>query len=110
LRAAGIEESGGRVWIEKILWQTSLPGHDDASQLADGPLGDLLEYLSEIKSDEQALARLKDELADLCKKLPPELREGPDAVDLETPAGLSRLLDDAGQLLVGRLLARGGVS
>ncbi len=63
-------------------------------------IGELLRGVSGIAHDEAALSELAAELAELKRKLPPELREGPDAIDLESPASLRRLLAEVEQALL----------
>jgi hypothetical protein len=42
-------------------------------------------------------------LADFQEKLPPELREGPDALGLDRPPTLRQLLDQVEQMLIQQL-------
>ncbi len=52
-----------------------------------------------------SLAEVADELAELRLRLPAELRQGEDALDLEDGATLAALLDDVERMLLPRLLA-----
>ena len=49
---------------------------------------------------------LADELEDLRKKLPPELSEGPEAIDVGKPETTGELLDQVRQMLVGQMVSR----
>ena len=58
-------------------------------------------------ADEAGLAGLEAEFADLKKKLPPELKEGLDAIDLTSPTALGEVLKQVRPMLMARLLAVG---
>lgn len=107
VRASAIDLSGGKVWIEKVKLRTSLPVDlvDDAA--SDGPVGELMALVGELKRDPTPVTELVgDELAALKKKLPPELAEGPDAITLDSPEMLHEALDRVQQLLIQQLLSR----
>lgn len=101
VRGAGNSAGASDVWIEKVKFETSLPG--DSLRPAEGALGELLTMLDELHADETQLSQLATELVDLKRKLPAELVEGPDALDLDSPAQLRAALDGVRQLLVQRL-------
>lgn len=107
IRAAALDVGTGRIWIEKVKLQTSLPRDVDHAEWAEGPLGELIRYLEELEADDAALAELSGELGDLRKKLPTELRDGSSALDLETAAAMREQLGPVRQMLVSRLLAAG---
>jgi exonuclease SbcD len=106
LRRQAAEASGGRAWVEKVRIRTRPPlGSDHA--LSDGTLGELLSLVGEYREQPEALAVfVREELAELKRKLPPELLGPPDGLVLDDPARLRSLLDDEVEpLLLGRLLA-----
>jgi DNA repair protein SbcD/Mre11 len=105
IRAAALDASGGDAWIEKIKLRTSLPVRRDGAQ-TDGPVGELIQFLEELRGDESQFAMLRNEFADLKRKLPPELLEGTGALDLDSPQALRDLLDEVRQILSMRLLAK----
>jgi exonuclease SbcD len=98
VRALTLDLSG-EAWLEKVELATS-PVSRAALGERDDAIGELLRGLSGIAQDETALAELAAELTDLKRKLPPELREGPDAIDLESPEALRHLLAEVEQTLV----------
>lgn len=106
VRSAAVDAGSGAVWIEKIKWNTSLPAEASADW-SDGPLGELIQYIEELRVDRTQLSLLGSELADLKKKLPPELSEGGGAMDLESPDALLTVLDDVREVLAARLLGKG---
>jgi len=110
IRAAAQDVSGGEVWIEKVKIETIPPPSGELNRPADGPVGELIRYVEELKTDAAGLDSLGTELAELLDKLPAELKEGPDAIGLDGPERLGRTLEDVEQMLVGRLLAKEGAS
>lgn len=112
IRSAAIDASGGRVWIEKVKLRTSLASEsqasDQASELTEGPVGELLGLLDDLKSDPDRLQALVEPLSDLMKKLPRELKDGPDGIDLQRE-WLADMLDRVRPMLLSRLLSKGGV-
>jgi hypothetical protein len=107
LRSAAMDVGGGRVWIEKVRTATSLPLDLDDAIASDGPVGELARLIEELKSDPQSLGRMLDnEMAELKKKLPVELVEGPESFDPGRPESAAGLLDEVRQMLVSQLGAR----
>ena len=93
-------DSSSEVWLEKVELATRpLAQRIDRREREDA-IGELLRGLGRIAQDEVALLELASELVELKRKLPPELREGPDAIDLESPEALRRLLVEVEQTLV----------
>lgn len=109
IRAAAAEAGGEEVWVEKVKVRTTPPSQGVDLQ-ADGPIGELAAVIEELGADVDCLQRLRDELADVKRKLPAELAEGPEALRLDDPAWLRAVLDGVRPLLVSRLLSRGDVS
>ena len=109
IRSAAIDVGAGNLWIEKVHTATSLPVSLDDALASDGPVGELARLIEELKSDPEMLGRLLGEdVAELRKKLPPELTEGAEAIDLGRPESMGELLDQVRQMLVGQLSAREG--
>lgn len=98
----------GDVWVEKIRVETRMPVNLDELRGDDHPVGRLICGIEEIGESPEKLKTLAYELADLQKKLPPELRGGDDPLDLEDAETICGMLQDVKNLLVGRLLAEGG--
>ena len=106
IRSTALDLSGGRVWVEKVRTATTLPVNLDEAVLSDGPVGELARLIEELRGDPEAVLRLlADDLGELRKKLPPELTEGPEAIDLGKPDTTGELLDQVRQMLVGQMVA-----
>ena len=104
IRSAAIDLSQGRIWIEKVKLNTVSPAKKEP---AEGPLGEILHCIDEIGADPERLQSLGEPLDDLFKKLPRELKEGPDAIDPNSADWLRGFLDQVQSMLLRRLASRG---
>ena len=87
-------------WLEKVEIATRPLGVRVDLREREDAIGELLRGLANLAHDDAALLELAAELSDLKRKLPSELREGPDAIDLESPGALRSLLTEVEQTLV----------
>ena len=78
----------------------------DLSRLNDGPMGELAQYLDELRTSPEGLAALRSELADFCDKLPSELTQGEGTLGLDRPENLRAILAQVEQMLLHQLLSR----
>jgi DNA repair exonuclease SbcCD nuclease subunit len=108
IRALAQDVGAGDLWLEKVAISTSLPADLDPSQWAEGPLGELVQYVTELKSSPEQLTALGEVFRDLRDRLPPELTEGAGALRMDSPETLRGLLDQVEQMLVHQLLSREG--
>jgi DNA repair exonuclease SbcCD nuclease subunit len=104
LRSVANDTLGDGVWLEKVRIRTRTHLDFERIREEESAVGHLARRLASIKGDDAELAALAAELAELEKKLPPELREGENAFHLTDPATLRALLEDVEQMLVPRLL------
>ena len=78
---------------------------------ATGPVGELISYLEEIRSNPDILENMGDEfLGELKRKLPRELREGEERIPLEDPKWLWEMLEQVRPMLLSRLMRKDGSS
>ncbi len=105
IRARAIDSSVGALWIERVSFETR--SEQDLQMLAErsDALGQVLRGFAAVRQDDEAIRVLAEQLADLRNVLPPELREGPDGVDLEDLGTLRELLAEAEQSILPRLFA-----
>jgi hypothetical protein len=106
IRATALDVAAGGVWIEQVKFRTTPASRPDDAMLGDGPLGELVQYVNDLRGDDEQLLRLGEELKDFEHRLPDELKRGPDAMALHNVDQLRAVLDEAEPLLVDRLLAR----
>ncbi len=106
IRSAALDTSGGRICIEKVKVKTTMPVDIQSLKTASGPVGELLRYIDEIGADSDRLKVLCGVLEDLERKLPRELKEGSEVLDLSDPVWITEILDQVRPILVRRLLKK----
>jgi len=104
-RALATSVGGAGIWLEKVSIKTSPSVSASDRHSADDALGDLLGAIQDMQLDDTALDTLASELADLRRKLPPEMLGGDDPYDPAAPEQLKDSLEDIKALLVNRLLS-----
>jgi DNA repair protein SbcD/Mre11 len=107
IRAIANDVGGGSLWVERIRYRTQAPLDGAGLEERDDAIGQLARSLRALRDDEVGLAGLLRELSSLKNKLPPEVREGEDAIRLDDPAFLRGTLEDVEELLISRLLGTG---
>jgi hypothetical protein len=90
----------GEAWLEKVEVATRPLADRALLREREDAIGDMLRGLGALAHDDAALLELAAELVELKRKLPPELREGPDAIDLDSPEALRRLLAEVEDTLL----------
>jgi len=93
----------GEAWLEKVELATRPIAERGRLREREDAIGEMLRGLGGLADDDVALAELALELSELKRKLPAELREGPDAIDLDSPEALRRLLRSIEETLVPTL-------
>jgi len=106
IRAVATDMSRGEMWIEKVKLQTRDALDLDEMLDRDDAFGGLLRSLRDLQTDDEALAAMTDQFADLDRKLPSALRTGDDSVDLTAPETLRQALEPARQLILARILSQ----
>jgi exonuclease SbcD len=108
VRVAALDVGRDAVWVEKINLNTRPEGDPLLLRERNDPVGALLRALDAVKNDEAELGNLAEELAELRRKLPRELLDGPDAARLADARGVRALLDDIEGLLLPLLTEESG--
>jgi DNA repair exonuclease SbcCD nuclease subunit len=101
IRGLATERGGDRLWIERVELQTK-PLR--AVTIPDGPFEELVEVLDQLRNNPGSMTTIVEELADLKRKLPPELIHDPDSPRLDDPEWLQTLLGQVQPLLLDLLL------
>ncbi|HHO49138.1 MAG TPA: DNA repair exonuclease [Desulfobacteraceae bacterium] len=99
--------SMGDIWLEKVQFRTRRMA--DLDDILDGnsPLAGLLRSIECLEFGDAPLTTLVPDLADLKRKMPPELLD--DDSLLENPsAALTELREEVRELLIARMLHQGG--
>lgn len=95
-----------RVWIEKVLVRTRHP----LAQVSHQPneaYGELVAGIHELPLVEDTFADVRDELEKVIKLIPRDVRLDHLRIDLDDAFTVERLVEDAKQLLIARLLSGG---
>jgi DNA repair protein SbcD/Mre11 len=108
VRSLAAELAGDDLWIEKVRIAASPEAVSAEALPADSPFVELVGETMAASDDVDAVEGLDAAMQELRKKLPPEARRQETGLDLEDPAVVSRIIREAKQLLLGRLLAGGG--
>ncbi|MCF8039004.1 MAG: DNA repair exonuclease [Desulfohalobiaceae bacterium] len=101
-RAVGL----GDIWLEKISLRTRPLLENGEVVAPDSPLAGLLRSIEELSLPSSCQDQIP-ELADMLSKLPPEIKNGEDPIDLGDPEKLRQMQDEVKELLLGRLLRQG---
>ncbi|MFZ0614705.1 MAG: DNA repair exonuclease [Desulfobacterales bacterium] len=107
VRSAAIETGGGRIWVEKVTFRLAMPPAKNRLEHTDGAIDELLTLFDELAADPDARLQLVDELAEIEKKLPRELKEGDDGVRFDDPGWLGEVLNQVRPMLIRRMLRKG---
>ena len=108
LQATATDEGGGNIWLEKVALRTTAPPKTEETALAEGPIAELIEYLSELSGDDERLIKLGTELDDLVCKLPQDgLPDG--GPRHQDPEWIRGILQQVEPLLVGQLTSSGDI-
>jgi DNA repair protein SbcD/Mre11 len=103
IRAAALSHFGDRLWIEKVVLNTK-PAADWSRELQEGsPAADLLRLIDQVSSDDEEVASLIAQFADLQRRLPSELHGAGDDAGFTVPWMRDRLTE-VKEEIVPRLL------
>lgn len=104
IQSSAGEIQGGEVWLEDVRFATEAALDKVALAARDDALGQLIRSLDSKDSDEDLLRLVSDELKELMRALPAELRDPELGLDLTDPEQVRELLAAAKSQLLPRLL------
>jgi len=107
LTEVAAELASEELWIEKVVAATTDLVEHQAILASEGAFGGLLQNIRDLPETLEALPGLSDTLASLRNKLPPEVMTAERGFDLEDPEVLARLISEAKELLLTKLLEPG---
>ena len=107
IRSLATDLSGGKIWLEKILFETTTEVNLDEMSARQDALGSLLRGIQDLSVNDRLLEDLQREFGDLHHKLPPELRFGEEAIKLDDRETYRQAMGDVKHLLLAHLLNRG---
>ena len=106
-RAAAIDAGGDELWLGDVRIETRLPIDRDALSASQDPIALILRSASDASRDPARATELLACLDELKEKLPEELLNDPAFAFLRDPKELHAALQQAEELLLGRLLGAG---
>lgn len=110
VRELAAELHGESLWIEKVVMATTSRLDRRAVLAGDGALGGLARSILEVRAEPSAVRGLDAVLAAFREKIPPEVFLAEDGLRLDGHEVVARLIQEAKELLLGKLLETGGES
>jgi len=104
------EQFGEGLWIEKVVVATTSKLDRGALLAGDGALGGLARSILEVRDEPSAVRGLDAAMAAIREKLPAEVFLAEDGLRLDDQEVVARLIQEAKELLLGKLLETGGES
>ena len=106
IREMVLDHFNANVWIEKVRFKTKAKAERTIE--LDSAMGELIGGLSSSSVAEFAQCELTAEFEKMLSTIPPDPRISAEDIDLEHQKAVSTLLDEARELVVGRILDAGG--
>lgn len=103
IRADATDVGRGRVWVEKV----KLSARKECEAQQTGDWSSLFTSIGQIAKSEELQKRLLSTLYQLRDKLPIEVRQGDEPLNLNDPALVVEALPEVEQILAARLLGKG---
>ncbi len=107
IKALGAEIAGDGLWIERVEIATVSKLDLNATLTGESALGKLLEGILATQTNPDEIDGLEDVIAGLRQKIPAEAFSENSFLNLDEFQTVERLVDEAKQMLVGRLLTIG---
>ena len=107
IKSLGAEIAGDELWIEKVEIATASKLDLNAVLAEGSAFGQLLEGILATPSKPEEISGLEDVVAGVRQKIPSEAFGDDSLFNLDNPQTLERLVDEAKQMLAGRLLTAG---
>ena len=107
IRALATDLSGGNIWLEKILFETTTEVNLEEMLARQDALGGLLRGIQDLSVNDRLLDDLQGEFDELHRKLPPEMKFGEEAIKLDDHETYRQAMEDVKHLLLAHLLNRG---
>ncbi len=108
IKALGAEIAGDELWIERIENKTTRKLKLESTLSDDSMLGQLHKEILATSDNLDEISGLRDVIADLRQKIPPEAFGTGSILNLGEDQTIERLVEEAKDMLVGRLLSVGG--
>lgn len=108
VKALSAEVAGEDFWIERVENATTAKFEFDGNQTDDSAFGQLLAEILATSNNPDEIDGVKEVIADLRQRIPSEAFSADSLLSLDEPQTVKRLVEEAKQMLMGRLLTKGG--
>lgn len=109
IRSCATDLAGERIWIEQVKLHSNARQTGLEERLAQNDsTSELLRMIQKAESTPEIFAPVIEELATLRSKLPRELVEEIDALNLQSPETATHVLQDVKEILISKLTSIGG--
>lgn len=108
IRSRATIVSNESIWIEQVKIRTDYPKDRQLLDCSSGPVGELVHYLDQLADDEAAMRELSEEFKDLARKLPAEMMDGPDGIQLDRIEWLKEMVKELKPMLLDKLTGEAG--
>jgi DNA repair exonuclease SbcCD nuclease subunit len=108
IKALGAEIAGDDLWIERVENAAVGKLDLDSTLSGDSAFGKLLKEILSTPDNPDEISGLKDVVTDLRQKIPSEAFGADSVLNLDENQTVERLIEEAKNMLVGRLLTIGG--
>lgn len=109
IKALGAEIAGDELWVERVENETTGKINFESILADESGMGNLLKDILAETTDLDEIDGLKEMLGDLREKIPSDAFGKDSELNLDEAQKVMHLIKEAKQMLVGRLIAEGGV-
>ena len=103
-RALVLSSLGEEIWVEKVKIETSPPAGIDSNLEGQDLIQGILKRIEDISSDDDELDEIIKQLAEFKRKLPLEINQGDEPLDLTDPLAIKEMLKYSGNLICGKFM------
>jgi DNA repair protein SbcD/Mre11 len=103
-RAQAISSFGEKIWVEKVKIETSPPAVTDSNVEGRDLIRGILKRIEDITSDDDELDKIIKQFAEFKRKLPSEINQGDEPLDLTDPLAIKEMLEYSGNLICSKFI------
>ena len=103
-RAQALSSFGEEIWVEKVKIETSPPAGTDSNIEGQDLISGILKRIEDVSSDDDELDKIIKQLAEFKRKLPLEINQGDEPLDLTDPLAIKEMLKYSGNLICGKFM------
>jgi DNA repair exonuclease len=105
-RAQALSSFSEKIWIEKVKIETSPQVETDSNFDGQDLIREILKRIEDISSDDDELDKIIKQLAEFKRKLPLDISQGDEPLDLANPLTIKEMLKYSGDLICSKFMER----